>query len=315
MSQNVIELPAAAAALKSAYTYFGGHRIHYVEVGQGQPVLFIHGNPTSSYVWRNVMPALARETQRRCIALDLLGFGKSDKPRLRYSVWLHSQLLEAFIENLGLENPILVAEDWGGPLATFHATHHPGSVAGLALMETILWPMVYRSDLPRKFRFIFRMLRSPLGFVVIQVMNHMIKRMIPSHCPVSQESLDHYVSDYPTIASRRAMRALPKLIPINGRPRETEAFFEQFRAKLPQLRCPFVWLRASPGFIPTEDYPRSLESFARFRQLVPQLVVKEFGPGHHFLSEENPERVVELLSHWIREAIPQPAEARTVRAR
>jgi haloalkane dehalogenase len=96
---------------ESKFVQVRGHRIHYVEQGAGDPILFVHGNPTSSYLWRNVLPAVASSTGRRGIALDLLGFGKSDKPaKLRYSLELHSGIIEEFIVRLGLENIVLVAD-------------------------------------------------------------------------------------------------------------------------------------------------------------------------------------------------------------
>src|SRR5688500_13925507 len=91
-----------------------GYKIHYIEAGRGEPIVFIHGNPTSSYVWRNVLSEVARLTGKRCIAIDLLGFGGSDKPKVRYTGGLHAAIVAGFIKSLQLQNVILVAEDWGG---------------------------------------------------------------------------------------------------------------------------------------------------------------------------------------------------------
>jgi haloalkane dehalogenase len=107
--------PGAAYPFTGRYVKVKGHNIHYIEEGNGQPVLFIHGNPTSSYVYRNVIPAVAEATNRRCLAIDLLGFGKSDKPtNIDYTLPLFTEIISSFIEELRLRDIILVAEDWGG---------------------------------------------------------------------------------------------------------------------------------------------------------------------------------------------------------
>lgn len=128
--------PSADFPFESRYVTVEGHRIHYIEEGRGEPILFIHGNSAWSYLWRNILPTVAKETRRRGIALDLLGFGRSDKPNADYSVRLHYRIVEGFIERLGLTNLVLVLHDWGGPLGTFYALRHPERIQALAFMET-----------------------------------------------------------------------------------------------------------------------------------------------------------------------------------
>ena len=149
-----------------------GHRIHYIEHGGGPPVLFLHGNPTSSYVWRNVLPHVATQTGRRGIALDLLGFGQSDKPNgLRYSLDLHASIVRHFIDALNLQDIVLVADDWGGPLGMHDVVARPERYQAAILMETFLWTFTFEDDFEPKFRMPFRMMRGPLGFVAVQVLN------------------------------------------------------------------------------------------------------------------------------------------------
>jgi len=300
MSKQAIEMPASVP-FQSRFTTVGAHRIHYVEQGQGEPVVFLHGNPTSSYVWRNVLPRLVQRTGRRCIALDLLGFGKSDKPDIEYSLSLHGEVVRGFIVNLDLKNVILVGEDWGGPLAAHYAVTSPQNVAGLAFMETFLWPMTWEVDFSPKFRTAFKLMRGPLGYFLVQVLNIMTRVLIPQHCPISRESLDYYIQSCPSVNSRRAMREFPKLIPIEGSPAESVAFFSELQAGLAVTAMPIVWLRATPGVVPTYEYPTSFIAFERFREKVPRMTVKNFGPGHHFLAEENPVRVTDLLAQWMKE--------------
>lgn len=292
---------SAVFPFESRYTTVAGHKIHYVEEGRGGPVLFLHGNPTSSYVWRNVLPALAARAGWRCIALDLLGFGKSDKPNINYSLRLHADIVAGFIANLGLKNLVLVAEDWGGPLGADYAARSPQNVAGMALMETFLWPMQWVRDFPPEFRTPFKLLRTPLGFVMIQVMNFMSKKMIPRHCPIAKESLDYYINSCPTVRSRRAMREFPKLLPVEGEPRESFDFIMQLQEGLARASFPIVWFKATPGVVPSDDYPSTMQGFEELKKKVPRIVVRDFGSGLHFLSEVNPARVVEMLAEWLGE--------------
>ncbi len=277
----------------------GGYRISYVEAGDGDPILFIHGNPTSSYLWRNVLPKVARETGRRGIALDLLGFGMSDKPEdVHYSVRLHADIVEGFIKKLDLTKLILVLHDWGGPLGAAYAAVYPESVRGVALMETFLWPLAWKDF--GKYATLFRLFRSPAGYILLQVMNGFVNNVLPGAVlqkeNVSEEVMRHYREPFPTISSRRAIRAFPKLLPIEGLPADSDAFFEELRQKIRTITCPVLWIKAVPGLIlSTEtEYHLSL-----LKKMLPQLIVKEFGPGLHYLQEDNPDKIADLLSEWM----------------
>jgi haloalkane dehalogenase len=279
-----------------------GHRIHYVEHGTGSPVLFLHGNPTSSYVWRDVLPHVATLTNRRGIALDLLGFGRSDKPdNVPYSLDLHARIVHEFVDALNLRDVVLVAEDWGGPLGMLDVVTRPERYQAAILMETFLWTFTFKDDFEPKFRMPFRMMRGPLGFVFVQMLNMMTKKVIPEHCPITDEGMQYYLDSMPTVRSRRAMLEFIRLNPLHGKPQASIDFMERIRTALPRLRVPVTWLKATPGVVPSDDYPPSLRKLDELHKLLPQLDVKAFGPGHHFLAEENPGRVVELITDTIRQ--------------
>jgi haloalkane dehalogenase len=284
------------------YLTIGNHNIYCVETGTGDPVLFLHGNPTSSYVWRDVMPAVAAATGRRCIAIDLLGLGKSDKPdSLRYTLNVHRDIVAGAVEALGLQNIVLVAEDWGGPLGMHHLVHAPQLYRAAILMETFLWTFTFADDFHPKFRAPYRLMRSPAGFLVVQVFNLLTKKLIPEHCPITDDGMQYYLKSTPTVRSRRAQLAFVRINPLHGEPRESVQFIEEIRSRLPHLQVPVTWLMPSPGVIVSKDYPPSLAKFERFKALIPRLDIKDFGDGHHFLAEENPRRVAELVSETIRE--------------
>ena len=143
----------------SYYVDVKGARIHYVEEGSGDPILFLHGNPTSSYLWRNIMPHV--QGHGRCIAMDLIGMGKSDKPDIGYSFFDHSKYVEDFIEQLGLQNITLVIHDWGSALGFHYAMRNERNVKGLAFMEAIVLPIPSWDDFPAEMRQTFQAFRTP----------------------------------------------------------------------------------------------------------------------------------------------------------
>lgn len=292
--------PSSAFSFESQYIDVMGHKIHYVEAGSGEPVLFFHGNPTSSYLWRNVIGPVAKATSRRVLAFDLLGFGKSDKPGdLTYTLKLHADMIEGFIDNLKLKNLILVDDDWGGSLATHYALRHRDNVQGLALMETFLWPMTWEDDFDPKFRTPFKLMRSPFGYIFTQVFNIMTKKLIPEHCPISSEALAYYIQSCPTVASRKALGSFPKLLPVDGKPKASYELFLEIQAGLKSFKAPVLWIKATPGVVPSDDYPPQAKRLDEIKALIPHMVIQSFGRGHHFLAEERPERVAELVSGWI----------------
>ncbi len=124
---------------QSNYIEVHGSSIHYVEEGAGQPILFLHGNPTSSYLWRNIIPHVA--SLGRCIAPDLIGMGRSDKPDIDYRFVDHANYVEEFIEKMDLQDITLVVHDWGSALGFHYAMRHESNVRGLAFMEAILAPV------------------------------------------------------------------------------------------------------------------------------------------------------------------------------
>ena len=135
--------PSAEYPYRSMYVDIDGFKIHYIEEGRGKPILFLHGNPTWSYIWRNIIPGVAKGTKRRVIALDLLGFGKSDKPDLDYTPQMHRDIVSKFIHKLRLHDVILVGHDWGGPIMTGYAVKEPWNVEGLAFVDSFAWKMEY----------------------------------------------------------------------------------------------------------------------------------------------------------------------------
>ena len=294
------ERPSVAFPFESRFVDVLGLRIHYVEEGRGMPVLFVHGNPTSSYLWRNVLPAVAADTHRRGIALDLPGFGSSDKlADGDYTLDRYYKVLEGFIENLGLKDLVLVLHDWGGPLGMMYAARHRENVKAVVLMETFLWDTSWKDY--GKFKAVFWLFRSPVGYLMIQVMNFFVNTVLPGSVVrkehMTGEVMDQYRKPFPTVASRRPVRIFPQLIPIEGKPESSRSFIEEIEDSLRRLDVPVLWIKATPGAIITENTSYRLVSLAA---RLPRLVVKEFGPGLHYLQEDDPLILAELITGWIK---------------
>jgi haloalkane dehalogenase len=299
--QELPSKPSDEYPFESRFVNIDGFRIHYGEHGHGDPVLFVHGNPTSSYIWRNILPKVAQESGKRGIAIDLLGFGESDKPeKVDYTLQRHAEILEGFIEKLGLKNIILVLHDWGGPIGASYAVEHPRNVQGMALMETFLWDISWEDF--GKYKAVFKLFRSSFGYPMIQVMNFFVNRVLPGSVlnkeNLTAAAMHRYRDPFPTISSRRAVREFPRLLPIEGKPKESWLFIKKMEEKLPLLKSPVMWIKATPGVIISKDTEYHLiELSAR----LPQLTVTDFGPGLHYLQEDNPDKVAELILSWMRQ--------------
>jgi len=294
------ERPSAAFPFESRFVDVLGHRIHYIEEGRGAPMLFVHGNPTSSYLWRNVLPAAASAAGRRGIALDLPGFGRSGKRAdANYTLDLYYEVLEGFIDKLGLRDIILVLHDWGGPLGMMYAARHPGNIQAAILMETFLWDTAWEDF--GKFKPVFKLFRSSAGYLLIQVMNFFVNRVLPGSVlrqeNMTREVMDQYRLPFPTVASRRPVRVFPQLIPIEGQPVSSRRFIETIERRLQGLDCPILWIKATPGAIITKNTEYRLAALAA---RLPRLSVAEFGPGLHYLQEDDPGRLAEMIAGWIK---------------
>lgn len=269
-------------------------RLHYVESGQGQPILFLHGNPTSSHLWREILPAAGRHG--RAIAIDLIGHGRSEKPAIRYDFDEHAAVLEAAVEALDLGGAVLVLHDWGGPLGFHHALTSPEPVRAIAAMETFPWRLDWR-DFPVAFRLAFRAFRAPrLGNLLLQRLNLFVDRVMPATAAsargISPEALAMYRSFYPTAASRRAVRRWPTLLPLDGT-EPTAEVIDFIEARLPALKVPLLWLAAQPGAITTAARIRWLQ------ENVPGVTVRRIGPAGHYVQEEVPDQIVRELDAWL----------------
>ena len=270
-----------------------GSRIHYVESGQGDPILFLHGNPTSSYLWRNVIPALA--PLGRCIAPDLIGFGKSDKPDIAYRVFEHAEYMAGFIEALGLRRLTLVLHDWGGFVGLSYAADHPDNVRAIALMEAVLKPM-RMADRSEGFQRAFAMMRSAAGRDKVLKENFFVERVLPGSIlrKLDPTEMEAYRAPFPTEQSRLPTWVFPNEIPIDGHPSDVHAAVWDNADKVANARIPLLLLTFEPGAIVG---PKEVEWA---RESFPILTVRHMGAGRHFVQEDQPAAIGKAIADWLR---------------
>ena len=181
---------------KSNYVEVLGSKMHYVEEGQGETIVLLHGNPTSSYLWRNIIPTLAKT--HRVIAPDLIGMGKSDKPELDYMFQDHSKYFKAFLKAVDVKNVTLVFHDWGGAIGLDYYRGAPDNVKRLVIMEAVIRP-IYWKDADFVTTMIFKKLRDEKeGHQLIVEENYFVEKLLPmmSGRKLSEQEMNYYRAPY-----------------------------------------------------------------------------------------------------------------------
>ena len=275
------------------YVDVHGSRIHYIEEGTGDPVLFLHGNPTSSYLWRNIIPHV--QSHARCIAMDLIGMGKSDKPDIDYSFFDHATYVEGFIETLGLQHLTLVIHDWGSALGFHYAMRNEANIKALAFMEAVLMPIPSWDAFPQDFKQTFQAFRTPdVGWDMVVNQHMFVEQVLPSLVvrDLTDAELDHYRAPYIDPPSRKPLWRWPNEVPIAGEPAAVVAMVEEYNRKLQQSRLPKLLFAATPGGI------IDAQAVAWCQQNLPNLQVVDIGAGIHFVQEDNPHLIGTELAKW-----------------
>lgn len=269
-----------------------GSRMHYIDEGQGDPIVFLHGNPTSSYLWRNIIPYLTPHA--RCIAPDLIGMGRSDKPDIGYRIVDHIRYMDAFIKGLGLKDITFVLHDWGSSLGFDHAMRNDANIKGLAFMESILRTYTW-ADFPPDFKMGFRLFRAPvIGWLMICGMNAFIKKVLPSAIvrKLSEQEMAFYGEPFKIIKDRKPVWVFPNEIPIDGHPADVVAIVEAYSKWLTASDIPKLFFYAHPGGL------ISSEGVKWCRDNLKNLEAVDIGEGIHYLQEDNPHLIGEELAKW-----------------
>jgi haloalkane dehalogenase len=271
--------------------------MHTREAGDGGAIVFLHGNPTSSYLWRNVMPRL--ESDGRCLAPDLIGMGKSGKPSIAYRFVDHARYLDAWFDALSLERVTLVLHDWGSALGFHWARRHPDRVAAIAFMEAIVKPLTW-GEWPERAREVFRGFRTPgLGEKLIFEKNVFIENVLPGSIlrKLDPEEMDAYREPFHDPKSRTPMWRWPNEIPLDGEPRDVVEIVGAYGEWLGQSRVPKLLLAFTPGAI------LGAELVEHCRRHVRNLEIQHLGRGSHFVQEDEPEAIGAAVRDWRRRVL------------
>ena len=267
----------------------------YREAGQGDTtVVFLHGNPTSSYQWRNVVPLLA--DRARCLAPDLIGMGDSGKPDIGYRFVDHVRYLDAWFEALGLDDVVIVGHDWGGALGMDWARRHPDRVRGLALVETFLRPMTW-AEMPPLGRDLFERMRSPDGEQMVLRDNQFIEFNLPHGVASGLAEADHdeYRRPYPDERSRRPLLAWPREIPFDGEPADVHdrvVAYGRWLAETPEVGKLVMTVEPGVGMGSPETAAWAKETFAA-------VTTVSLGPGGHIAPEDQPDAMGRAIASWL----------------
>lgn len=287
----------AQAAVEKSYMTIMGQKIAYVDEGAGRPVVFLHGNPASSYLWRNIIPYVSGT--HRAIAPDLIGMGDSDKPVLENTYAESAEYMFAFLDALELEDAVLVLHDWGSGLGWHYARTHPDQISAIAFMEAMTPPFIpYESyESLGEFAEFVRNVNTP-GVGEEMVMNQNIlldqfMRFGSPNGPLSDATMDEYNRYYPTAESRKILLDWPREIPIAGEPADV---FEAATANNEWLLAsdlPKLMFHVDPGAIIPMAQAKRLQATLKNLETV------FLGQGGHFIQEDYPHEIGRALADWL----------------
>ncbi|MBW4636385.1 MAG: haloalkane dehalogenase [Iphinoe sp. HA4291-MV1] len=294
-----LEAPRISANFpyKSKFINVLGMRMHYVEEGQGDPILFLHGNPTSSYLWRNIMPYL--QQQGRVIAVDNIGFGLSDKPDPSYTFVDYAHYIEGFIDALGLQNITLVTHEWGAVLGSEYALRHEDNICGVVFIEVTIprsseFP---RSEVIENITPIFECFRDPIqGPKVVIEENQFIETLLPAAVvrSLTEAEMKAYRAPFTERESRKSIFTWSNLLPIAGEPKDMLQVMENYDKWLLQTDLPKLHVYGSPGIV---NPPSVVEALTKKLKNYETAYV---GTGLHYLQEDEPEAIGRAIADWHR---------------
>ena len=277
-----------------------GRTMAYVEVGEGDPIVLLHGNPTSSYLWRNIIPHLSG--LGRCIAPDLIGMGDSDKlanPTAdSYRFVEHRQYLDGLLGQLGVtERAVLVVHDWGSGLGFDWANRHRDAMAGIAYMEAIVRPVTW-AEWPDAARGVFQGFRSPAGEEMVLTKNVFVERVLPGSIIRTLDDAEMAEYRRPFLNSgedRRPTLTWPRQIPIEGEPADVVAIATAYSEWLSTSDLPKLFIDAEPGAILKGPQREFCRRWPNQREVTVA--------GNHFLQEDSPDEIGAAIADWITTAV------------
>ena len=285
----------SSKSLPKKYIEVLGKKMAYCEIGEGDPIIFQHGNPTSSYLWRNVMPHL--ENKGRCIAIDLIGMGDSEKlddeGENTYSYHVHKKYFDRCLEELEInQNVTLVIHDWGSALGFHWAQENKEKVKGICYMEGIVTPLTW-DDWNQDGRGIFQGFRSEAGEEMILKKNLFIEAVLPASIirNLNDEEMNEYRRPFQEAIARRPTLDWPRHIPINDEPPEMVKIVSSYEKWMSENDLPKLFINAEPGTILVG---RQREICRKWKNQI-EITVK----GAHFIQEDSPNEIGRAINEWL----------------
>jgi haloalkane dehalogenase len=285
---------------ESHYVEVFGSRMHYIEQGTGDPILLLHGNPTWSYIWRNIIPHLS--PLGRVIAPDFIGYGRSDKPNyIEYSWFDQVRYIEEFIRVMRLKNITLVLHDHGSSVGFHYAMGHQHNVRGIAFFEAIVRPFTWDNFSTPDFRALFQVFRTGgvggIGWQMIVDQNVFIEQLLPLAAgrPLSDTEMNYYREPFLDPPSRAPIWRLANDTPIGGEPPDVWDAVTTYSDKLQKSTLPKLLLFATPGALLTSEHVDWCN------QNLKNLKTVYIGPGLHFLQESSPHQIGQEVATWLQD--------------
>jgi haloalkane dehalogenase len=290
--------PSAEFPFRPHFVDVLGSRMHYVEAGTGPTILLVHGNPTWSYIWRNIIPHLS--PLGRCIAPDLIGYGRSDKPDIEYRWRDHVRYLEGFIERMALRDITLVLHDQGSGLGFHYAMRNQHNVRALAFFEAFVRPFAWEEFSTPEFREMFRRFRTGgvggEGWQLLVEQNLFIEQLLPLAAgrPLSDREMQAYREPFVVAESRVPIWRFARETPIGGEPPDVWEAFSAYSERLQRSSLPKLLLYFTPGALLTQDHVEWS------RRRIRNLTAVHLGEGSHFVQESSPYEIGREIAAWYR---------------
>lgn len=289
---------SAAFPFKSKFQDVLDSKMHYIDEGNKNSehtFLLLHGNPTSSYLWRNIIPYL--EPLGRVVAPDLIGMGKSGKPDIGYTLKDHITYLDAFIEKLGLKDIVLVIQDWGSGLGFNYANQHRDNVVGIAFFEAMVQVSSWAKFSPQ-LKSTFQAFRDPVqGPKMLVKKNMLIEQMLPMMAgrTLTEEEMGHYRAPYLEEKHRKPLLMWPSQISIDGIPEFTTDIVNAYHNYHKSSDTPKLMFYAKPGAIIGPELAQEvIDTWKNIKAI-------NLGAGSHFLQESHPHEIGESIVDWYKE--------------
>ncbi len=271
-----------------------GARMHYADSeGSGDPILFVHGIPTWSYLWRDVMPGL--EDRGRLIAVDLIGFGKSDKPNKGNTLSVQVSYFESFVEAMGLDRITLVLHDMGSYVGLHYAMENPERIKGIVFMESMLTLDTWEGMAPESAEYMRAMRNYDFAYNATVVENQSIAMVIPysTKRTLSPDEMAAYQEPFSTKEERESLVSLWMDFPISGEPKESHQIQASYIQRLKRSRLPKLMLTISEPLVGTKAQVEWV------KEVVPETTIRSVGEGRHFMQEDQPEGISQAISEWM----------------